>query len=138
MASFSAGDTFLAPSPRTEKLHLTIVLCDPSGDPPTILTVSFNTRTHLTDPTIILNVGDHPFIAHETVVSYDEMLCVRTDLLEQLEAMNQSRLSTDRTFRRHQPVSPHLLDRIIQGAFVSELAPKGLIRQLKERLGIKD
>jgi hypothetical protein len=134
MSTFSAGDTFLAASPRGTKLHLTIVLCDPSGNPPTILTVSLNTKSDFTDPTLILNVGDHPFIKRETAVSYDEMLCIEVDKLSELERMNDGRPDRDRTFIRHRRVSADLLNRIIDGAFKSDDIPKGMEKLIKERL----
>ena len=65
-----AGRTFLfAPAPH-DKPHLWLVLTDPDGDPAEVIAVMVCTVRAHTDPTIILQVGDHPFIVHESCVHY--------------------------------------------------------------------
>jgi hypothetical protein len=135
MSAFVAGDTFLI-GPDSDSLHLHITLCDPAGDPPTILVVSLNTVTPHTDRTLILHKGDHPFVQHDTAVSYDQMRSMPLTLLAQLEKMNDGRGMQYRTFRRHQPVSGDLLQRVVEAALASKMTPKDLVKELKERLNL--
>ncbi len=133
MASFQAGDTFLMAG-LGGKMHLFVVICDPAGNPRTILDVPFNTVTINTDRTLILAPGDHPFVTRQTAVSFDLLLSIEVDKLSQLEALCAAGKGTG--FQRHSPTSPALLNRIIKGALQSDLTPKGMVRILKERLGI--
>ena len=115
-------------------MHLYVVVCDPAGNPLTILAVPFNTLRLLSDTTLILEPGDHPFIKHRTSVSFDSLRTFEINNLSQLEALCAAGEST--SFERRSAVSPDLLTRIIKGALQSDLTPKGMVRQLKERLGI--
>ena len=134
MAAFTAGDTFLM-SGVGKGLHLFVVLCDPSPTPPTILTVMVSTLRTMSDMTVILQPGDHSFIAHESSIEYDQLRPMLVDLLLQLEKQNNA-TSDDRSFVRKERVSPELLGRIIQGAFDSVLTEKGMVRELKKRRGL--
>jgi len=50
--------------------HLWVVLTNPTGQPPEVLTVMLTTRRAHTDDTVILQPRDHPFVQRETAVSY--------------------------------------------------------------------
>lgn len=134
MASFRACDTFLLGGlgGLDAKLHLYVVVCAPAGDPLTILAVPFNTVTSMTDTTLILEPGEHPFINRRTAVSFDLLREMEIDKLDKLEQLCASGLG-DR-FQRHSPASEDLLKRIIEGALKSDLTPKGMVKALKARL----
>jgi hypothetical protein len=133
--SFGAGDTFLCEGLGSKK-HLFVVLCEPFGDPPFILTVPLNTLTINTDTTVVLSPGDHPFVVRATAVSYDLMSSMPVNQLLELEKLN--RRSVGDSFRRHQPINPELLERIVEGVFRSDLTPKRMVREMAERLGRVD
>lgn len=135
MASFRAGDTFLLGGlgGLNAKLHLYVVMCDPAGDPLTILAVPFNTVTSITDTTLILQPGEHPFITRQTTVSFDLLMEIKVEMLDQLEQLCARGLGDQ--FQRHSPTSDDLLERIVEGALQSDLTPKGMAKALKARLG---
>ena len=100
----------------------------------TILAVPFNTMTSRTDSTLILSPGDHPFINRTTAVSFDLLMSIEVDKLSKLEEMRAAGIGI--LFERHAPATSTLLTRIIKGALQSDETPKGMVRALKERLGI--
>lgn len=61
--------------------HLHIVIGEISGPPEQILVVSLTTKREGSDPTVILQDGDHPFIAHDTVVNYSDSRIFNKDKL---------------------------------------------------------
>ncbi len=134
MASFQAGDTFLLGGlgGLDAKLHLFVVVCDPAGNPLTILAVPFNTVTSTTDTTLILEPGEHPFINRKTAVSFDLLMEIEVDKLAKLEQLSASGQANK--FQRHSPASDDLLKRIIEGALTSDLTPKAMVKALKARL----
>ncbi len=127
--SFSAGDTFLFKAHSSPHHHLCVTLCDPFGDPLKIIAVPLNTVILLTDRTVLLHPGDHPFIRHETAVNYDLMDVFPTSLLEILEQRQAAA-----NFVRREPMQADVLARIIQGGLISDLAPKRMVRKLTARL----
>lgn len=67
------GDTFLMPAPGgIATPHLWIVVTEP--DPVSNLCgiVSVTTLRNSKDQTVILRVGDHPFIRHESTIFYGD------------------------------------------------------------------
>ena len=128
--AFRARETFLLGNGmQGAKMHLHVVLCDPAGDPPTVIVVSFNTPTPYTDPTLILRPGDHPFFNRDTAVSYNYAREILVSTLEQSELSgNQD------AFKRRRPVPEHVYRVIVGGALRSELIPKRMRALLIERL----
>lgn len=100
----------------------------------TILAVPFNTVTSMTDSTLILEPGDHPFINRKTAISFDLMLEIEVDKLEKLDQLNSS--GQAERFRRNTAALIDLLNRIIEGALKSDITPKKMLKSLKARLGI--
>ena len=131
--AFAAGDTFLILGPASGKLHLYIALCDQQGDPPTFIAVPLNTTRFLSDTTVLLQSGDHPFINRETSVSYDLLHQFYVDQLLQLEGMGPA--SGQLLFEMRQRMRPDILQRLVAGALQSDLAPKKLVRMLGAMLG---
>lgn len=68
----SAGDTFLLASEIGGIEHLWIIVLDhdPSGS--TIIVNATTKRAHHIDLTVILRVGDHPFITQDSIILYEE------------------------------------------------------------------
>jgi hypothetical protein len=92
--------------------HLWIVISDPSIDPNRVLFVNLTTHDPHEDQTVILDVGDHPFIAHRTCVAYSRARTATDQQLEQLKAVGR--------LQSHDPVSPALLQRLRDGAAASD------------------
>ena len=65
-----AGSTLYLKDPDNPHPHLWVVLTDPTGDPEWVLTVMLTTHRLYTDDTLILMLGDHPFVKHPTSVHY--------------------------------------------------------------------
>lgn len=123
--TYRPGDTFLIQyPPSSSKLHLHVVLCDEDGYLPCVLIVPINTRTTLSDTTTILQPGDHPFITHESVVTYELMASVYVAQID------------DDLISTKPPFNKATLDKIVDGALKSIDTPKGMKKVLKERLGI--
>jgi hypothetical protein len=135
MAEFRAGDAFLICDKIGEdaKQHLYIVLCNPSGQPPTVLIVPFHTATRLTDPTVLLTRDDHSFITHPTSVGYSEM---KAYPVAALSAAEESRNVS--IFKRFPRASDELMKRIIDGVFESEETEAYFVRMLRQRLGLPE
>lgn len=71
--------------------HLWVVLCDPIPPRNEVLLVMLTTAKRYTDDTVILSRGDHPFIRHDTAVSYGTARYHTVDGL--LSAMQRKRFS---------------------------------------------
>ncbi len=136
MAGFDAGNTFLLRAPNQTKWHLNVVVCGPDGNPPKILTVQFNSWTPYGDQTLVLHIGDHPFIKHDTCVSYDLSYLLDVSNLDKLEKINQIRNEADRDFRRCENVSDDLLQILREGMSQSDLIPNEILQEFKIRTGI--
>jgi len=67
----NAGDTFHSRRPGATRPHLYVAVTDPDADGQLVL-VNLTSQALLKDQSCILNVGDHPFIKHETVINYAE------------------------------------------------------------------
>jgi len=50
--------------------HLWVILTDPFGDAAEIIAAPFSSKKESSDTTVILKVGDHPFISRDTVIDY--------------------------------------------------------------------
>lgn len=68
--------------------HLWFVLTDPDPDRNSMVLVMLVTVKPHTDRTVQLNVGDHPFVRHESAVSADLLTRVRAGLLASARTPN--------------------------------------------------
>ncbi len=68
-----AGQTILLPKPGSDIAHLWVVLTAPDVTG-TVVLVNFTTQRAHSDPTLILQPGDHRFIKHPTAVHYADAL----------------------------------------------------------------
>lgn len=107
-----SGDTFLRPAraTETENPHLWIVLTDPDRDN-RVLIVSLTTLREGQDQTVILNVGDHPFINRPSSVFYRQVEIVDSIKLEQAEKAG--------SIARRENCSPEVLRLIRDGVSAS-------------------
>jgi hypothetical protein len=112
----SAGDTFVGPTPPSFKFdHLFIVLAVEESSPRQALFVNVTSKQTGCDETCLLNIGDHPFITHASVINYGDAVLADADKLEQAIRQN--------TFRAHKAVSESLLKKIQNGARTSDAFP---------------
>jgi hypothetical protein len=77
------GDTFLMPAPGgTATPHLWIVITEPDTASNLCAVVSVTTLRNSKDQTVILRVGDHPFIRHDSTIFYGDAMIVDAQQLE--------------------------------------------------------
>ena len=111
----SAGDTFLCPIRIEWVDHLWVVVIDPEPSGTTIIVNVTTREPYHTDLAVVLNVGDHPFITHESILNYGFSLITNVNPIEQAI---QGGLG-----RQREPCSPQLLARIQQGLLSSPFTP---------------
>lgn len=114
-----AGDTFILPDAFGK--HLNAVLAVTRDD--SIVLCHFTSRTRRSDPTCIIQPGEHPFIVRETAVRYDQaLICESGPALEALERSIE---------KRFEPLSKELLARVIKGALDSPQTPDKVKQALR-------
>jgi len=111
----TAGQTILLPKPGHDTAHLWVVVVSASKITGEAVIVNLTTQRTHSDPTVILQPGDHPFVQHATVAFFADARIVDGRLLAKgVEAC---------TFRKHVDCSPALLQRIQEGLFSSPHTP---------------
>ena len=130
--TFATGDTFLIGT-DTNSLHLHVVVCGPTAEVVSVVLVSFNTSRSWTDKTVLLQVGEHPFIDRETTVNFQMAQVLPVALLEQMEQRNANIHPNFATFRRHEAASAQLIEKLVQGCLASPLTPKYVEKAVRER-----
>jgi hypothetical protein len=108
------GDAFLLIDDRIDE-HLWIVISLPGDNPDAVVIVSLTTRQDWKDQSCILGPADHPWIKHETCVSYRDARCVAEIKLDELIAKAQLRMLAT--------ASDELLGKILAGAELTEDLP---------------
>lgn len=77
------GDTFLMPAPGgVATPHLWIVITQPDPASHLCAIVSVTTLRNSKDQTVLLKVGDHPFIRHDSTIYYGDAMIVDALRLE--------------------------------------------------------
>lgn len=109
-----AGETFHAQSPSSTRPHLYVAITDPDSEGNIVL-VNLTSQSQLKDQSCILNVGDHPFIKHETVINYADAVIAKEEAI--LAGARGGVIQYDPI-----PVTQHALERIQQGALTSSQA----------------
>ena len=110
----NAGSTFLCPCNTPQTAHLYIILLDPDSNDQTVVVNFTSARSH-SDTTCCLDVGEHPFIRHPTVINYFDAVISRVSPIE--EAL------TRRLAILHTPCSPEILAKIRKGLLASTYTP---------------
>lgn len=70
------GDSFLAPVGGSAIPHLWILVTQPDPQSHLCAIVSVTTLRNSKDQTVILRVGDHPFIRHDSAIFYGDAMIV--------------------------------------------------------------
>jgi len=123
-----AGDTFF-PIARERLPHLWLVITSPGADRQLAI-VNVTTKRLGSDETCVLQIGDHPFIRHDSVVLYEKAQTADADDLE--GAMVELHLEA-RT-----PLPPAVLARVQSGALSSVFTPRGVKAMVRRELGMAD
>lgn len=109
------GDTFLLDD-RSIDPHLWVVISDPAADRERVVIVNLTSHDDLSkDSSCLLQVGDHPWVSHETCVRYKDARIVAELQLDAL--VKRKRLEP------REPVSDELLTKILEGAERTEFLP---------------
>lgn len=115
--TLAPGDAFLLVAQTVSK-HLWVVVSNPVADPERVVLVNLTSHRADKEDTCILMPGDHPFIAHKTVICYERARATSLSKLVEVHRENQ--------IVRQQPFSDDVLARIRDGLFRSIYAPKEL------------
>ena len=108
------GDTFMLDDDEDATGHLHIIITRPNASSE-IVTVSVTTQRKYSEALVTLNAGDHPRIAHPSVIAFAYSK-VRT--IPQLEALIASY-----DCKKKPPMSEEILERCRQAALESDNTP---------------
>jgi hypothetical protein len=95
--------------------------------------VSVTTKRQYSDPTVVLSVGDHPFIKHESVINYAD---ARILDLQRVQAALDAHTRTF-TCMSHKPCSEDLLARVQGGLLKSPYPTKSIKAFFRSALGVR-
>jgi hypothetical protein len=111
------GDTFMIEDDDGTDEHLHVVLTEPSlaGE---VVTANISTRRRWSESLVRLQVGEHPFITSESIVSY-AFAAIRS--YAAIEAAIKAG-----TARPKEKASPELVKKIIAGLIDSDFTPPGV------------
>lgn len=117
------GDTFLLAF-HEEPRHLWIVVAvDRAGGE--CLLVSLTTLRNNKDQTVTLQPGEHPFVKRPSVVFYAQPKIWPLAALENAQR--------DGRAERQEPLSPELLNLVLDGFWASDHTPRRILNWLVER-----
>lgn len=109
MDLIGAGRAVIFTDSFVQTAHLTFILTDPDPETRKLVIVSVMTRRHFSDPTVIINPGDHEFIRHESAVHYDTARFCPIRKLEQAIKNNAGHWQPDMSRALHERVCAGLL-----------------------------
>lgn len=122
-----AGRTiYLKPGPHDgshAKPHLWLVVTDPDSAG-RIVAVMLRTETSFTDPTLVLDVGDHPFVHHRSSVHYSTAQWYSLGRIQALIRSGQCTLRED--------MSADLLERVQSALLTSPFTVEAVKRHCQE------
>ena len=93
----------------------------------TAVCVNVTSKRDDSETTVVLSVGDHRFIKHESVVRFADAREMKMEMVEKL----LSGRPTQFVGRLHDPCSETLLAKIRKGLLDSEMTPKEIKRKCK-------
>lgn len=125
MTVICAGRALLLAEHPRSRPHLWLVLTDPAGRPPQVVAVMVRTVTSFTDATLVLDVGDHPFIKHKSSVHYSTARLFRVDAIHRAIQRTQCHLQPD--------MSEQLMERVRQGLLDSPFTIKAVREYCRKR-----
>jgi hypothetical protein len=116
MSGITAGVCLHLRSASSQSSHLWIVLSDPdNSEPPEVAMVNLTSHKEGLDETVVLEVGDHPFVRRKTIVNYAGAKIVQAVRLENAIKANLTILHNDRC-------PSDLLQRIREGVAATDHA----------------
>lgn len=110
------GNTLLICTPPNNKEHLFIIIAIETNSESALL-VNITSPKIGCDNTCCINIGDHPFVTHISVINYADS---RITPIANLEYCLQNNI-----FKKHVPASGPLLKKIQDGALKSPDIRKG-------------
>ena len=119
------GRTLYFYKPPRIKPHLWFILTEPEGDVNKFVAVMVRTRRGYTDNTTILDIGDHPFIQHESAVDYGSADFFTLKLIQKKMEHGRCSLKED--------LSESLLQRVKDGLLQSARTPNVIHNYCKDR-----
>ena len=122
MVSIHAGSSFLLIKPKP---HLWFVLTKPEGEFGIFVGVMLRTQRGFTDKTVVLDVGDHPFVRHPSSIEYGG---ARFFYLK-----NIKRAIKDGKCRPQEEMSDDLLRRVRNGLFNSSYTVPAIFNYCQAR-----
>jgi hypothetical protein len=128
----AAGDTFLLPKKSSQTEHLFIVLSDPDAQSKA-LCVNITTLQSHHEKTVLLSVGDHPFVKHDSIALYIDMEERDMAALAKLLAMKTSQF----VCAQHASCTQQLLQRLRRGVIESPNVAKKVKLKYSAIWGIK-
>ena len=121
----NSGDAFIPIDDSIQYPHIYIVISDTERDSNRVLIVSVTTMRIGRDSSCLIEVGDHPFIQHQSSINYGEARIVQNDDLDWNTKLGK--------IEQLEPVDEAVLEKIRHGAEVSPYISEGcrrfLIRQ---------
>lgn len=120
------GDTFLFPLHGSRKAHLWIVVTQPDEAGLCVIVMVTTLRADR-DQTLILRSGDHPFIRHDSVVSYGDAQIIDARGVESAIARGEA--------ARKERCSPGTLRLIQDGLLASPFTRPKVLRFCRDRWG---
>jgi len=122
----AAGRTFLLLGGRPgDKPHLWVILLDPDPTTGQVVAVHLVTAKEHTDPTVTLNLGDHPFVKHETHVNFGGAKFYLAHKIERAIAKGRCKLNAD--------ASKELLAKLRAGLLASSRTANFMVTHCRER-----
>ncbi len=123
--SFSAGDTFINKPVPHAPTHLWVVISDMNQSVDEIVIVNLTTYKDNGDNTCLLDKGDHPFVKHQTCISYRDARIVSLSKLNELE--NKEMIT------RQEALKDNILERVRAGAVGSLFTPLKILKILEDQ-----
>src|ERR1019366_1375723 len=110
------GDTFLTGDGDEDNFHLWIIVTPATeGEVVTVCLVTANKRT---ERLVVLKPGDHPFVKHDSPISYNFS---KIRLVADIEALLENGFANSK-----EPMPPDVLLRIQAGVVDSDFTPNGV------------
>lgn len=123
------GDTFFIPTPDNPTRHLWIVLGPPEPDGRACCVNVTSMGDHIADTTVILEVGDHPFIEKRSVVNYAK--AANLDIRKIEVALNDP-LVPRTNWKKFDCCTPQLLERVRRGLLASKHTKRAIKDQCRK------
>jgi hypothetical protein len=124
------GESLFLKKIGATKDHLYIIITEPMGVPPETVIVNITTKQADSDTTVILSVGDHPYLKHDSVISYADATKAPAEKLE--DAVNCGFFDSSNKFEES------IVKKIQEGLLKSKRTPKDIKKYCRELWGITE